>query len=91
MKQTQRKQHLVKLNNEKEGNEFIEYLEQNGLINVQKILFQDLRIKVIVVDNEKFWATNATCLAALAGSKIYPISIDEFKNKVELGSQTINL
>lgn len=91
MKLTQRTQHLVKLNNAKEGNEFIKYLEQNGFINVQKISFKGLQVKVIVVDNEKFWATNITCLAALASSKIYPISVEEFKDIAECKNQSNNL
>ncbi len=91
MKQTQRKQHLVKLNNAKEGNEFIEYLEQNGFDNIHNLSFENLRIKVIGVTDKKFGAVSVTCLAALASSKIYPISVDEFKNCVELKNQDYNL
>ncbi len=74
----QRKQFLVKLSNESEGNQFIQFLESEGFENVHKISFDKLRIKVLVVDDKKFFATNVTCLAALAGSNIKPICIDEF-------------
>ena len=79
----QRKQFLVKLQNENEGNQFIEYLEYNGLVNVHNVCFDSLRIKVLVIDDEKFFSTNATCLAALASCGIKPIGTDEFKAKFE--------
>ena len=91
MKQTQRKHQLVKLNNAKEGNEFIEYLEQNGFINFHNICFDNLRIKVIGVGEQKFGAVSVTCLAALASSKIYPISVEEFKSWFELNNHANNL
>ena len=91
MKQTQRKQYLVKLNNAKEGNEFIEYLEQNGFDNIHNLSFESLRIKVIGVTDQKFGALSVTCLAALAGSKIYPISVEEFKNWFNSNKQINNL
>ena len=74
----QRRQFLVKLANESEGNQFIKFLESEGLENIHKITFDRLRIKVLVVDDTAFFATNVTCLAALAGSNIKPISVDEF-------------
>jgi len=91
MKQTQRKHHVVKLNNAKEGDEFIKYLEQNGFINVHNLSFENLRIKVIGVGDQKFGALSVTCLAALASSKIYPISVEEFKNWFNSNNQINNL
>ena len=74
----QRKQFLVKLSNESEGNQFIQFLESEGFENIHKITFDRLRIKVLVVDGTAFFATNITCLAALAGSNIKPIGVDDF-------------
>lgn len=74
----QRKQYLVKLSNEIEGNQFIKYLENNGFDNVHNIDFERLRIKVLVVDGKSFFSTNVTCLAALAGCQIKPISTNDF-------------
>ncbi len=90
MKNSQRKQVLVKLVNNKEGEEFIEYLESNGLLNVHNITFDKLRIKVLVIDKNEFFSTNVTCLAALASCGIKPISTDEFKTKFETDFTIIN-
>lgn len=89
MKHNQRKQVLVKLTNSKEGKEFIDYLENNGFINIHNISFDSLRVKVIVVDTDKFWSTNITCLAAVASCGIKPISIEEFKNIIDLKNQNL--
>lgn len=86
----QRKQYLVKLTNSDEGKQFIDYLENNGFLNVHNITFDTLRIKVLVVDKSEFFSTNVTCLAALAGCGIKPITIDEFKIEFETQSNTIN-
>ena len=86
----QRKQFLVKLKNEDEGNRFIKYLEYNGFVNVHKISFNDLRVKVLVAENKQFFSTNVTCLAALAGYGIKPMSTDEFKSKFELEFNIVN-
>ena len=83
MKDSQRKQVLVKLANHKEGKEFIEYLECNGLFNVHNITFDKLRIKVLVVDKNEFFSTNITCLAALSSCGIKPISVDKFVKRFE--------
>jgi len=77
----QRKQVLVKLPNEIEGNQFIEYLESKGFVNVHKIDFNKLRVKVLVIEGYNFFSTNVTCLAALASCKIKPVSIDDFMLK----------
>lgn len=90
MKNSQRKQVLVKLTNSKEGQEFIEYLESNGLTNVHNITFDKLRIKVLVVDKNEFFSVNATCLAALASCGIKPISIKDFKMSNELEADITN-
>lgn len=90
MKNSQRKQVLVKLADLKEGDEFIKYLESNGFLNIHNITFSNLRIKVLVVDNNKFFSTNITCLAALATCGIKPISVDEFKTKFELRTNITN-
>lgn len=75
----QRKQFLVKLSNESEGNQFIEYLTNKGFSNIHKISFNQLRVKVLVIDDQNFFSTNVTCLAAFASCGIKPISVDEFK------------
>ena len=74
----QRKQYLVKLSNESEGNKFIKYLENEGLINVHNISFEHSLTKVLAIDNEKFFAVSVTCLAGLANKNIKPITIKEF-------------
>lgn len=79
----QRKQYLVKLENATEGKKFIKYLEVNGKRNVYNINYEDLRIKVLVVDEKVFFSTNVTCLSAAAIIGIKPISIDEFKSEFE--------
>ena len=88
----QRKQFLVKLPNELDGNKFIKCLEKKGFLNIHNISFETLRIKVLVIDDKKFFSTNATCLAALSSCGIKPISIDDFirELKAEL-NETINL
>lgn len=76
----QRKQFLVKLPNEIKGNEFIKYLEKHGFENAHNINFDSLRVKVLVIDDKKFFSTNVTCLAALASCNIKPMTIDDFIN-----------
>lgn len=84
MKNSQRSQELVKLSTEKEGEEFISFLEHKGLLNVNHINFDSLIIKVLVVDKNKFYPANVTALAALTNCGIKPITTDEFKEKYEL-------
>ena len=79
----QRKQYLVKLDNATNGNNFISYLEKNGFKNLQNLNYEDLRIKVLVIDQNKFFTTNVTCLSAAAMVGIKPISIDDFKDEFE--------
>ena len=86
----QRKQFLVKLQDKNDGNQFIEYLEYNGLVNVHNVCFDSLRIKVLVIHDKKFFSTNVTCLAALASCGIKPIGTDEFKAKFEAELNIIN-
>ena len=74
----QRKQFLVKLQDQSEGDNFIQYLENNGYSNVHNVSYDSLRIKVLVVDKNVFFSTNATCLAALSQSGIRPIGVDDF-------------
>lgn len=80
MKNSQSRQFLVKLNDDKEGNEFIDYLEEKGLKNIHKIRYESLRVKVLVVDDKSFGSTNITCLAAAASCGIKAISVEDFKN-----------
>lgn len=86
----QRKQFLVKLQNEEEGNRFIKYLEHKGLVNVHKISFNDLRIKVLVVEYKIFFSTNVTCLAALAGCGLKPLSIEDFMKIYHFNMENCN-
>lgn len=79
----QRKQKLVKLANQKEGTDFINYLEKTGFNNYHKISYDSLHIKVLAIDNKNFYAINVTCLAALANCKIKPISTTEFISDLE--------
>ena len=74
----QRKQYFIKLSNKTDGNKFIEYLESKGYENIHKINYEKMKIKVLIVDDKKFFSTNVTCLAAMASCKINPISIDKF-------------
>lgn len=80
------KQRIVKLINKEEGDFFIKYLENIGLKNVNNLSYDKLQVndklqvKVVVVDSNKFFATNVTCLAAAASCGIRPISVEEFKN-----------
>ena len=86
----QRKQYLVKLENATEGKKFIKYLENNGKRNVHNINYEDLRIKVLVVDENVFFSTNVTCLSAAAIVGIRPISINEYKAEFESQFDNIN-
>jgi hypothetical protein len=79
----QRKQLLVKLTNKNEGDEFINYLLDEGFKNIHNITFDNLRIKVIVVDSNVFFSPNATCLAGLSSCGIKPISVCKFKEIYE--------
>lgn len=65
---------LLKINSQ----ENIDYLEDNGYENVQKISFENMRAKVVVVDEleKSFNAISVTCLA---GMNIKPINFEEFK------------
>ena len=86
----QRKQVLVKISNENEGNYFIQHLEKEGFLNVHNITFDKLRTKVLVIDRKKFFQINVTCLAALASCGIKPISVDEFIDQTKSQSNVIN-
>ena len=79
----QRKQFLVKLDNSNEGKTFIDYLEDNGFINLQHLTYDKLRIKVLVINEKEFFTTNVTCLSAATMIGIKPISINEFKEEFE--------
>lgn len=79
----QRKQYLVNISNEIEGNKFIEYLENKGFENIHKVTFDKLRVKVLVISGKTFFSTNTTCLAALAS----PLSIDDFMNIYNLNME----
>ena len=83
----QRKQFLVKISNEIEGNKFIKYLEDEGFENIHKVTFDKLRVKVLVIDGKTFFSTNTTCLAALASCKIKPLSIEDFLNIYNLNME----
>ena len=83
MKEAQRKQHLIKLNDKKETEDFFKFLEQNSYKNIQNLSFESLRIKVVVVDHNQFFATNATCLAAAVTKGLRLISVKQFKQKLE--------
>ena len=85
-----RKQFLVKLSDEEQGNKFIEFLENEGFVNVHNISFEGLKVKVLVVDDEKFFGTNVTCLAALANKNIKPITIEEFIVKYKSNLEITN-
>ena len=65
---------LLKLNSEENFN----YLEKSGYENIHKISFENMRVKVIVVDmcEKKILPISVTCLAAM---KIKPISFEEFR------------
>ena len=86
----QRKQFLVKLSDEEQGNKFIKFLENEGFENVHNISFEGLKIKVLVVGDEKFFGTNVTCLAALANKNIKPITIEEFIVKYKSNLEITN-
>lgn len=79
MKNSQSKQFLVKLKDEKEGEAFIHYLEQKGFQNKHAVSYENLRVKVLVVEDKSFWATNITCLAAAASCGIKAISVEDYK------------
>jgi len=74
----QRKQFLVTLPNKDKGDKFIEYLESKGFLNIHKISFDELKIKVLVVDVKEFFPVNVTCLSALASCGIKPIGVEDF-------------
>ena len=87
----QRRQFFVKLQDKNQGDQFIKYLESNGYENIHKLSFDNLRIKVVVIDNKVFFSTNATCLAALSQSGIRPISIDDFMTETEGNAEDCNV
>lgn len=74
----QNKQILVKLKNKEEGAKFLSYLESVGLKNIYNVNYNTLQPKVILIENNSFYPTNVTCLAALASCNIKPISTDDF-------------
>lgn len=65
---------LVKLNSK----DNLEYLESIGYDNIQNITFDNLRIKVVVIDDSKniIMPISVTCLAAL---KIKPLDFEKFR------------
>ena len=77
----QRRQILVQLSNKDTGQQFIDFLEKNDFENVHNITYDTLKIKVLVIENKKFFSTNTTCLAALAGCGIRPLCADEYYNE----------
>ena len=91
MKNTQRNQIIVKVKKEKECREFIEFLNCVGFENVKNISYQDLQVKVLIVDLDqfKFFPTNITCLAAAASVGKKAVEIEDFKCYVEENEFTI--
>ena len=88
---TEKKQYLVKLNSELEGNDFINLLENNGYVNTHNISYKDLQVKVIAVGKNNFFGVNVTSLACAVNCGKKCISVDEFKNVVELKSNEVGL
>lgn len=72
---------LLKVDKEED----IKYLERYGYENVQKISFEGLRAKVLVVDEmgKTFLPISVTCLAAM---NIKPLNFQEFKVINELNN-----
>ena len=88
---TEKKQYFVKLNSQVEGDDFINLLEDNGYINLHKIAYKDLKVKVIAVDSIKFFAVNVTSLACAANCGIKYITVDDFKRIFKLKSNEAGL
>ena len=87
---TQRKQYLVKLISQAQGNEFIKFLEANGYYNSHNIKFENMHIKVLVIDEKSFFTTNATCLAAAVNCGIKCISVEEFKKLINANQNNLS-
>ena len=68
---------LLKVNSE----ENILFLEEVGYENVQKITYDNMRTKVVVVDESEksFMPISVTCLAGIAGTGVKPINFEEFR------------
>ena len=79
MRTTQRKQTLVKLENQDQDDKFIAWLENSGFENVQNLTFDKLTTKVLVIENNIFFGTNATVLACFVNCDVTPITVEQFK------------
>lgn len=68
------KSFLLKLNSK----ENLEYLEMAGYKNIQNITFENLRVKIVVIDEyeKTIMPISVTCLAAI---NVKPLNFEEFK------------
>ncbi len=65
---------LLKLNSQ----ENLKYLEKAGYVNAQNITFENLRVKIVVIDEfeKTIMPVSVTCLAAI---NIKPLNFEEFR------------
>lgn len=77
---------LLKLNSQ----ENLKYLEKAGYENIQNISFDNLRVKIVVVDEyeKKILPISVTCLAAINKK---PLNFEEFRVINEVNTCCDNL
>ena len=72
------KQYLVSVRSQKDMERVILYLENNGYKNPQNLTAENYAFPVLVVDDERFFGTNATCMAASVSCGKRVVSFNEW-------------
>ena len=82
----QRIQCIIELS-KKGDSGFIDYLVSLGYENYQNLKYDDLKLKYLFVDIDKFFSASITCLAAACSCGKRPISEEQFKSCFEKNEQ----
>ena len=72
------KQYLVSVRGQKDMERVILYLENNGYKNPQNLTAKNYTFPVLVVEDERFFGTNTTCMAASVSCGKRVVSFNEW-------------
>lgn len=68
------KQYYVSVHGQEQRQQAIAWLEKHGYQNVQNLTTANYSFPVFVIEGNKFFGANTTCMAALATKGVRPIS-----------------
>lgn len=81
MKQT--KQFYVSIPNKRERAAAISWLEERGYRNIGGLTGENYSFPVLVIEKDRFFGTNATCMACLANVGKRAMTFESFKRETQ--------